>query len=195
VRAQCANIVGICIVLQGRPALVMTNVGGDSAAMAQVLANMSAGVGILEFLLNATVGRLSDAFGRRLFLFASPVVNLVLKAGVFATQSPFMLAAERVVNGAITTIAGSTMCSTMLSDLYSGPDLAKAYAMVRVPSPSGRNRRFIDVLPVVAAVCSWVRLLELGLSSAPSSAVVSWRLGSVPKRPSGLQRYLQACSC
>lgn len=96
---------------------------------------MSAGVGLLEFFLNATVGRLSDAFGRRLFLFASPVVNLVLKAAVFATQSPFMLAAERVVNGAITTIAGSTMCSTMLSDLYTGPDLAKAYATVRGPPP------------------------------------------------------------
>jgi MFS family permease len=131
--AQCFNIVGICIVLQGRPALVLANVRGDSAAMASALANMSAGVGILEFLLNATAGRLSDAFGRRLFLFASPIVNLALKAGVFVTQSPSMLAAERVVNGAITTIAGSTMCSTMLSDLYSGPELAKSYAMVRVP--------------------------------------------------------------
>ena len=47
---------------------------------------MSAGVGILEFLLNATVGRLSDAFGRRLFLFASPIVNLALKAGVFLRE-------------------------------------------------------------------------------------------------------------
>ena len=43
------NIVGICVVLQGRPALVLANSAGNTAAMAQSLANMSAGVGILEF--------------------------------------------------------------------------------------------------------------------------------------------------
>jgi hypothetical protein len=134
---MCANIIGICVVLQGRPALVLANCGGNSAAMAAALANMSAGVGVLEFLLNATAGRLSDAFGRRFFLYASPVVNLLLKAGVFVTQSPFMLAAERVVNGAITTLAGSTMCSTMLSDLYSGAELSKSYAMLGSAAGAG----------------------------------------------------------
>lgn len=151
--------------LQGRPALVLANVAGDSAVMAQVLANMSAGVGILEFLLNATAGRLSDAFGRRLFLFASPVVNLLLKAGVFVTQSPFMLAAERVINGAVTTIAGSTMCSTMLSDLYSGQELAKAYAMVRA---TAAHRLLARMLTVVAAACSSVPRPEPVRSSALS---------------------------
>lgn len=80
------NIVGICVVLQGRPALVLANSAGNTAAMAQSLANMSAGVGILEFLLNATAGKLSDTYGRRMFLMASPIVNFIMKAGVFATQ-------------------------------------------------------------------------------------------------------------
>ena len=132
---------------------------------------MSAGVGLLEFLLNATVGSLSDAFGRRLFLFASPVVNLVLKAAVFTTQSPFMLAAERVVNGAITTIAGSTMCSTMLSDLYTGPDLAKAYATVRVPTPCSRKRNSI----ALHVDCD-ARRVQLG-SAAGAGAIIGSFLG------------------
>eukprot|EP01052_Picozoa_sp_SAG31_P071342 SAG31_NODE_30261_length_383_cov_1.073944_1_plen_102_part_01 len=77
---MCANIVGICIILQGRPMLVLKNCNGDNVAMASLLSNMSAGVGLLEFLLNPICGRLADSFGRLRFIYASPLVNCLLKA-------------------------------------------------------------------------------------------------------------------
>ena len=131
------NIVGICMVLQGRPPLVLANSAGSAALMASTLSNMSAGVGVLEFLLNSTVGKLSDTYGRRRFLLLSPIVNCALKFAVFVNQSPLMLIIERVTNGAITTIAGSTMCSTMLSDLYSGSELANSYATLGAAAGAG----------------------------------------------------------
>ena len=57
-------------------------------------------LGVLEFLLNSTVGKLSDTYGRRRFLLLSPIVNCALKFAVFVNQSPLMLIIERVTNGA-----------------------------------------------------------------------------------------------
>ena len=75
--------------------IVLKNCGGNMSAMALLLSNMSAGVGLLEFLvgpprpsrrarrracvltrcyvaqLNPTSGRLSDRFGRLPFIYAS----------------------------------------------------------------------------------------------------------------------------
>jgi MFS family permease len=133
------NVTGICLLLQSRPTLVLAQCAGDTAAMAARLSSWSAGVGVLEFLLNPMAGKLSDSYGRRFFLLASPVINLVLKAAVAATAGRSLLALmlERVVNGAVTTLAGSTMCSTMLSDLYSGADLSRAYASLGSAAGAG----------------------------------------------------------
>lgn len=67
-------------------------------------------------------------YGRKPFLLFSPTVNCILKAMVAMNPSLMMIGIERVVDGAITTLAGSTTCSAMLSDLYSGKDLGIAYA-------------------------------------------------------------------
>ena len=94
--------------------------------MASLLSNMSACVGLLEFILNPICGKLADSFGRLRFIYASPLINCILKAAVALNPHPFCIGAERIVNGAVTTLAGSTMCSTMLSDLYSGEELGSA---------------------------------------------------------------------
>jgi MFS family permease len=76
------NVAGICLLLQGRPEMVLRNSGGNLDKMAGMLSLMSSGVGVLEFLLNPTAGRLSDRYGRKPFLLASPVINAVLKMTV-----------------------------------------------------------------------------------------------------------------
>jgi MFS family permease len=122
------NIVGICTVLQVRPNLILNAVKGDTAKMATFLTSFSSCVGLLEFFLNPTAGKLSDQYGRRKFLIASPTINCLLKMMVALNPSLAMIGIERVIDGAVTTLAGSTTCSAMLSDLYSGKDLATAYA-------------------------------------------------------------------
>ena len=70
-----ANITGICVLLQARPMLMSRNLKGNAAEVARIMSYMSAGVGMLELLLNPLAGQLSDKFGRRNFLLISPLVN------------------------------------------------------------------------------------------------------------------------
>eukprot|EP01048_Picozoa_sp_COSAG05_P023448 COSAG05_NODE_5084_length_1268_cov_1.157399_1_plen_308_part_00 len=133
------NVTGICLLLQGRPTMLLKTLNGDTAAMTAMLSAWSSGVGLLEFLLNPMAGKLSDTYGRRAFLLASPAINTLLKAAVAATSGSVttILMLERVINGAVTTLGGSTMCSTMLSDLYSGADLAGAYGTLGSAAGAG----------------------------------------------------------
>ena len=88
---------------------------------------MSAGVGALELLLNPLAGQLSDKYGRRNFLLLSPLINFFNKLYVAFNPSLAALAWERVIDGAITTLGGSTTCAASLSDLFSGQKLGKAF--------------------------------------------------------------------
>jgi MFS family permease len=49
--------------------------------MASILAMWGFSAGFFEFLLNPTVGKLSDTFGRKPFMLLSPFFNLILKVG------------------------------------------------------------------------------------------------------------------
>jgi MFS family permease len=89
------NIVGICMLLQSRPEMLLKQVGNDAGRMATLMANLSAAVGVFEFMLNPTAGKLSDQYGRRPFLLASPLVNIVMKALVFVNPSLLSLSLER----------------------------------------------------------------------------------------------------
>jgi len=130
------NIVGICVLLQARPVLAMAafkRAGVPSNKLAGSVAEfggkMTAAIGVLEFVLNPTVGKLSDALGRRVILLTFPIINCLLKLMVFFHPDNLSVVFfERTVNGAVTTLAGSTTCSAALSDITPEKELGQAYA-------------------------------------------------------------------
>lgn len=122
-----ANITGICVLLQARPMLMSRNLKGNASEVARIMSYMSAGVGALELLLNPVAGQLSDKFGRRNFLLISPFINFINKMYVAFNPSLAALAWERVIDGAFTTLGGSTTCAASLSDIFSGQELGKAF--------------------------------------------------------------------
>ena len=113
-----ANITGICVLLQARPMLMSRNLKGNASEVARIMSYMSAGVGALELLLNPVAGQLSDKFGRRNFLLISPFINFINKMYVAFNPSLAALAWERVIDGAFTTLGGSTTCAASLSDIF-----------------------------------------------------------------------------
>ena len=62
------NVSVICVCIQAEIQLVKNLCGGDAAATAVFLSTTSSIAGLTEFILNPTIGRLSDSFGRRRFL-------------------------------------------------------------------------------------------------------------------------------
>ena len=69
--------------LTARATLLSQVSGGSKVAAAQMLAVFSSGVGVAEFLLNPVMGRLSDLYGRKVFLMQSPAVSILMKVMVF----------------------------------------------------------------------------------------------------------------
>jgi DHA1 family tetracycline resistance protein-like MFS transporter len=79
---------------------------------------------LMEFLINPTLGSLSDAYGRRPFMMMAPWASLVLKSWVLISPSVFSLTTEKIVCDGLRTMAGTTMTGAALSDLVEGPQLA-----------------------------------------------------------------------
>ena len=115
---MCLNIIGICAVLQARPNLVLSQVKNDPAVMATTLTTFSSMVGVLEFFLNPTAGKLSDQYGRMPFLLVSPLINCVLKALVAMNPSLTMIAIERIIDGAVTTLVSRVPKLCLECDLF-----------------------------------------------------------------------------
>eukprot|EP00729_Bicosta_minor_P013505 gene13505-19099_t len=100
---------------------------GNPAQMAKILAYWAFSSGFGEFLLNPTLGKLSDAYGRKPFMLLSPAFGVALKAMCAANPSLFFLTIEKVVCDGLRTISGSTMVGAAFSDALDGPDLAEAF--------------------------------------------------------------------
>jgi MFS family permease len=84
---------------------------GNQLLLAKRMGQISAGVGVLELFLNPIAGQLSDRSGRRLLLVLSPFINCFNKMLVAVNPTFWTIAWERVVDGAVTTLAGSTTCA------------------------------------------------------------------------------------
>lgn len=127
-RHMFLNLIVLVSPFQSRNLYVMELAGGDAAKAAAWQSYMSAGAAILEFLLNPVCGRLSDRYGRKLFLCLSPAVNTLTKFMVAATDGKYLplVALDRILGGAITTVGGSTTCAAAISDVVKGPELAGA---------------------------------------------------------------------
>lgn len=100
---------------------------GNPAQMATILAYWGFSSGLGEFLLNPTLGKLSDAYGRKPFMLLSPAFGAILKALVAVNPSLFFLTIEKVISDGLRTISGSTMVGAAFSDALDGSDLGQAY--------------------------------------------------------------------
>merc|ERR1719401_1878751 len=98
------NVVSLTVTMTQRISLVTQVSNMSSAEAANFLAMCSGGVGVVEFFLNPLAGKISDAYGRKVFIMQSPLVSAVLKALVFLFPSKFSIGVERMVSGACTTI-------------------------------------------------------------------------------------------
>lgn len=127
-RHMFLNLLVLIAPFQSRTEYVMRLCNNDVARATALQNYMSAGAGFMEFLLNPMLGRLSDVIGRKPFLLISPAVNLLLKLLVYFSdgKSFLLLAADRIIGGAITTVGGSTACGAAISDVLKGSDLAGA---------------------------------------------------------------------
>ena len=59
-------------------------VGGDYAKVGSYLSTWTGVTALAEFVLNPTIGRLSDTYGRKPFMMLSPYAAIVLKAWVLS---------------------------------------------------------------------------------------------------------------
>jgi DHA1 family tetracycline resistance protein-like MFS transporter len=103
---------------------MLNSLTGDFERTSVIMANWTGGTALLEFLLNPTLGALSDKYGRRPFMVMAPWASLVLKSWVFMNPTILSLSVEKIVCDGLRTCCGTTMTGTALSDLVSGPELA-----------------------------------------------------------------------
>jgi MFS family permease len=84
------RVFNTCQNIQGEPQLVLNLCGGDVSAGMRLLAASSTCTGLIQFLINPTIGKLSDTFGRKKFFLVGPAFNVISNAliGLFPVGSP-----------------------------------------------------------------------------------------------------------
>lgn len=100
---------------------------GDVSKAMTVLATSSAACGLLQFVVNPTLGGASDTFGRKRFLAIGPIANIFSNGFIALFPKNFLaFVVLRTLDDVCTTLSGSTTTSAAISDCASGPDLAIA---------------------------------------------------------------------
>ena len=112
-----SNIALSLFTFSSRTTLLQQLVKNDSARMVNILSTWASTIGAAEFLLNPTMGRLSDYYGRKPFMLMSPVACVILKTWCALNPSILALSLEKVICDGLRTMSGSTMCKAALSDL------------------------------------------------------------------------------
>ena len=93
----------------------------DFARVASYMSGWTGTTAVSEFLLNPSVGSLSDAYGRKPLMLMAPYFALVLKAWVLINPTLVSITAEKMICDGLRTITGTTMGGAAVSDLCSDP--------------------------------------------------------------------------
>ena len=83
--------------------------GGSAAESGLLLGKLVSGAAALELFINPIFGRMSDTWGRTLFLRVGCLVPMVLRALVFARPSLLTIGLDRVASPAVVTAWFSVM--------------------------------------------------------------------------------------
>jgi MFS family permease len=125
------------MMISARPEMLLRVVGRDPSRAAQLLAGMTTGASLLEFLVTPILGRLSDRVGRRPFLLAAPLICALARAVTFIGASRGSLKSVMLANWIDRCVAGSMfpLCVT-LSNPVACRTLHAAADVVTGTSPS-----------------------------------------------------------
>ena len=88
---MACNVALSLFVFNVRTEVLRGLVRNDVQRLTNILSSWAASIGLLEFLFNPTIGRLSDAFGRKPFMLAAPVASAILKTLTVLNPSLFTL--------------------------------------------------------------------------------------------------------
>ena len=92
-----SNIALSLFTFSSRTTLLQQLVKNDSARMVNILSTWASTIGAAEFLLNPTMGRLSDYYGRNPFMLTSPVACVILKTWCALNPSILALSLETIL--------------------------------------------------------------------------------------------------
>jgi MFS family permease len=118
------GVMTCCVPIQAEPMLFNAIAKSDVVVAARLLSSATACMGLFEFLVNPTIGKLTDSFGRKPFMLIGPTVQMI--ANLFVVAKPTSLPivfANRFVTGACSTLSGSVTSVSAMSDLCSGAEL------------------------------------------------------------------------
>ena len=101
---------------------------GNAQRMSSYMSTWSLCIGAAEFLLNPTVGRLSDTYGRKFWMCLSPVVCTFLKALVLIRPTLFTISLEKIICDGLRPLCGTTMVNAALADTVPREELKQAFA-------------------------------------------------------------------
>ena len=129
VRSHCVINMAVSILnFSTRGELLLELLQGDTEKLAAYLGYYTSATAAIEFLINPTIGRLSDTIGRKPFLMLSPYAALVLKSWVLVKPSILSLTVERIVCDGLRTLCGSTMGQTAITDIVEPSEVAKEFS-------------------------------------------------------------------
>jgi DHA1 family tetracycline resistance protein-like MFS transporter len=113
---------------QTRGELLKNVLGGDYSAVGRYMSYWTGLTACVEFLLNPTMGKLSDAYGRKPFMMLSPYAAILLKSWVLYKPSLLSLSVERVVCDGLRTLSGTTMANAAVTDLVEPHQLRQSFS-------------------------------------------------------------------
>ena len=129
VQIHCAINMAVSMMnFTSRGILLQEVLGGDYSKVAGYMSTWTGVTALIEFCLNPTLGKLSDAYGRKTFMVIAPYAALVLKTIVLMFPSVSTLTLERIVCDGLRTMSGTTMGSAAITDLVPKDQLGKAYS-------------------------------------------------------------------
>lgn len=131
-RSFFLGVTNYVLLLPAELQLTSKILGGDMAETSRMLALTGGLSGLVEFLLNPTFGKMSDAFGRRPFFLIGPAYvclgNALLATSTSSTSASRTVLTLVVVNSFLRkvsgTVSGSVASVTALNDISSGRDFA-----------------------------------------------------------------------
>ena len=106
VQIHCAINMAVSMMnFTSRGILLQEVLGGDYSKVAGYMSTWTGVTALIEFCLNPTLGKLSDAYGRKTFMVIAPYAALVLKTIVLMFPSVSTLTLERIVCDGLRTFA------------------------------------------------------------------------------------------
>jgi MFS family permease len=121
----CANAFGFQCSLISRNELLLRFVH-SAPDLPSILTTAASTAAVIELLGNPMVGKIADAYGRRLPMIVAAAVSLILRCIVVVLPTSFSaILAERII-GQFCTATTNTLVSALLSDCFEGEQLALA---------------------------------------------------------------------